>query len=124
MVGRLNHAAFLIPLARHFLNRLRNRIQFSQPQKQEIMLPCEEISNITLWVKFPETANQGISMNRLTTRQPTRVCLSDSCPFGVAGYSISGRAWRIKMPTSSPPPQHGDSRFNNVFELLGSAVTV
>jgi hypothetical protein len=75
-----------------------------------------------LWVKFLETANQGISMNRLTIRQPTRVCLSDSCPFGVAGYSISGQAWRIQIPSSLP--LQGDGRFNNVFEFLGSAVTV
>jgi hypothetical protein len=122
MVGRLNYAAFLIILARHFLNRLRNRIQRSQPQKEETTLPREEISDMILWVKFLETANQGISVNRLTIRQPTRVCLSDSCPFGVAGYNISGRAWRIKIPSSSP--LHGDSRFNNVFESLRSAVTV
>jgi hypothetical protein len=122
MVGRLNHAAFLIPLARHFLNRLRNRIQRSQPQKQEITLSREEISDMILWVTFLETANKGISMNRLTIRQPTRICLSDSCPFGVAGYSIGGRAWRIRIPASSP--LYGDGRFNNVFEFLGSAVTV
>jgi hypothetical protein len=33
MVGQLNHATFLIPLTRHFLNRLGNRIQRSQLKK-------------------------------------------------------------------------------------------
>ena len=40
----------------------------------------------------------------------------------MAGYSISGRAWGIMIPASSP--LHGDGRFNNLFEFLGSAVTV
>jgi hypothetical protein len=60
-------------------------------------------------------------MNRITIRQPTRLCMSDTCPWGIAGYSLSGRGWCIVIPPCTP--LCGNSRFNNLFEFIGTAVT-
>jgi hypothetical protein len=60
-------------------------------------------------------------MNRVTIRQPTRLCISDACPWGIAGYSLRGRSWRIVIPPCTP--LRGDNRFNNIFEFIGTAVT-
>jgi hypothetical protein len=47
--------------------------------------------------------------------------MSDACPWGIAGYSLGGRGWRIVIPHCTP--LRGDSRFNYLFEFIGTAVT-
>jgi hypothetical protein len=61
-------------------------------------------------------------MNLLTLRRPSQVGISDSCPFGMGGFTWHGRAWRIRIPTSSS--LYGVSEANNVLEFLAMAVTI
>jgi hypothetical protein len=121
-VGRLNHAAYVIPLARHFLNRLRSRLLFRKPKTQEITLSRHESKDLALWRRFLIMAHDGLSINRLTIRQPTRLTFSDTCPFGFGGYNLQGRAWRIRIPHLCP--LRGDGRFNNLFEFMGMAIGI
>jgi hypothetical protein len=119
--GRLNHAGFVIPLARHFLNRLRLRIKRNLPKNQQLTLSTEELADLQLWLKFLNLARAGISLNRLTLRRPTQLGLSDSCPFGLGGFSLQGRAWRLRVPPSLA--FHGDSTINNLLEFLAMMLT-
>jgi hypothetical protein len=121
-VGRLNHVAYIIPLSRHFLNRIRLRIRTRKHKNQELSLAQDELEDFELWIVFLTQANQGISMNKITIRQPTKICWSDSCPFGIGGFLLSGRAWRIRIPDSSPI--YGLDIANNVLEFLGMMVTI
>jgi hypothetical protein len=59
-VGRLNHAAYVIPLARHFLNRLRSRLLFRKPKTQEITLSRHESKDLALWRHFLIMAHDGL----------------------------------------------------------------
>jgi hypothetical protein len=59
-------------------------------------------------------------VDRITIRQPTQLCISDTYPWGIAGYSLRGHGWRIVIPHCTP--LRGDSRFNNLFEFIGMAV--
>jgi hypothetical protein len=86
--GRLNHASFVIPLARHFLNRLRLRTRRRLPKLQQLTLSTEELRDLHLWLKFLNLARAGISLNRMTIRRPTQLGLSDSCPFGLGGFTL------------------------------------
>lgn len=61
-------------------------------------------------------------MNLLVTRNPTRLGWSDSCPYGLGGFTLSGRAWRLRI--SDLWPFHGDDTANNVLEFLGMAITI
>ena len=61
-------------------------------------------------------------MNQTTISQPTKICWSGSCPFGIGSFLLSGRAWRIRIPESSPAD--GINMGNNVLEFLGMTVTV
>ena len=121
-VGRLNHAAYLIPLSRHFLNRIHLRLRVRKHKNQALSLTQEELDDFDLWVFFLTQARTGISMNQMTIRQPTKICWSDSCPFGIGGFLLSGRAWRIRIPESSPI--YGIDIANNVLEFLGMMVTI
>ena len=125
MIGRLNHASFLIPLSRHFLNEIRRKCegaQGGQAARQTVRLNEHEIADLKLWLEFLDLARKGISINILTVRTPTRMAWSDSCPFGLGGYSLHGRAWRIRVPHDSP--FYGDDTANNVLEFLGMAISV
>ena len=48
--------------------------------------------------------------------------LGDSCSFGISGLLLSGRAWRIRIPDSSPI--YGLDIANNVLEFFGMMVTI
>jgi hypothetical protein len=121
-VGRLNHAAYVIPLSRHFLGRLRQRLHFIQNNRQEVTLSKHELADLSLWAHFLLSAREGISMNLLTLRRPSQVGISDSCPFGMGGFTWSGRAWRLQIPPSSTI--YNVSEANNVLEFLAMAVTI
>jgi len=54
--------------------------------------------------------------------KPTHLAWSDLCPFGIGGYTLSGRAWRIQIP--KPFPFKGDDEANNVLEFLGMAISI
>jgi hypothetical protein len=65
---------------------------------------------------------QTKEMNRVTTRQPSKIGWLGSCPFEIGGFLLSGRAWRVRIPPSSPI--YGVYIENNVLEFLGMVVTV
>jgi hypothetical protein len=121
-VGRLNHAGFVIPMARHFLNRLRLRTENHRNKRQELTLNSEELADLELWLNFLAGAHRGISFNQLTIRQPSRLCFSDSCPFGLGGFSLSGKAWRLRIPRDCA--FYGASGINNFLEFLAMVLTI
>jgi hypothetical protein len=49
-VGQLNHAAFVIPMSRHFLNRLRDRLKPRQRKNQRLTLSPLELDDLQLWL--------------------------------------------------------------------------
>jgi hypothetical protein len=122
LVGWLNHAPYGIPLARHFLNHLCMRIKVRRPKKQQMQFSRDELLNLHLWQRLLLAAKRGVSLNPLTIRMPTLIGWSDSCPFGIGGYSLSGRAWRVRIPRSSL--LYGLSVFNNLFKFLGMVINI
>jgi len=125
MIGRLNHASFVIPLSRHFLNEIRKKCERAprhNVDRQIVRFNEHEIADLNLWVEFLDQARRGISINLLTVRTPTRMAWSDSCPFGLGGYSLQGRAWRIRVPRDCP--LYGDDTANNVLEFLAMAISI
>jgi hypothetical protein len=122
LVGRLNHASYVILLARHFLGRLRQPLHINQSANQHLSFSKEEVADLHLWTKFLLSAHQGISLNNLTLWQPSQIGLSDSCPFGMGGFTWTGHAWRLRVP--SEYLLHGVSEANNVLEFLAMAITI
>jgi hypothetical protein len=112
----------VIPLARHFLNRIRLRIKDRRHKNQQLTLRRDDIRDLELWVDFLQQARSGISLNCLTIRKPSKIGWSDSCPFGLGGFLLSGRAWRFQIPSFSPI--YGNDIANNVLEFLGMLVTI
>ncbi len=122
LLGRLNHAALVIPLSGHFLNRIRQRISSRSFIHQQLSLRRDEIDDLRLWQMFLHHAHQGLSMNLLVHRRPTVIGCSDSCPMGIGGFLLDGFAWRLRIPTCSLIYQRKQS--NNVLEFLGMAINI
>ncbi|OEU05830.1 hypothetical protein FRACYDRAFT_257959 [Fragilariopsis cylindrus CCMP1102] len=194
LIGRLNHASFVIPLSRHFLSNLRSKLkirprpnsrakskpksnpsteprsteprpeprpteprtdpsqapipgtasesssdnrtvfqrvagkvtglvtkatsktQFRWLRNQTYRLSDEDCSDLRLWLLLLEKAAKGISLNGLTMRNPTMLSVSDSCPFGLGGFTSNGSAWRLQVSESSPI--YGNCISNNALEFL------
>jgi hypothetical protein len=188
LIGRLNHASYVIPLSRHFLSNLRSKLvskprpksrskpgpsqeprtdpspipnpksetlpgttpdlrsdnrtviervtgkvvdlaakaaskaNFRWNRNQTYRLGDEDMEDLKVWIRLLEQALGGISLNGLTMRNPTMLSISDSCPFGLGGFTTNGSAWRLKVRGSSPI--YGDCVSNNVLEFLAMTITV
>ena len=130
IIGKLQHASYVIPLASHFLSSFRRRVSKMQEKLGNSFwarftyfhLSKEELADLTLWKELLHQAHKGISLNGLTLRRPTQLGFSDSCPYGLGGFTHFGRAWRLKIDQSSPI--YGVDAANNALEFLGMAITL
>jgi len=119
-IGRLNHAAYVIPSARAFLCQLR-RLELHLARSGKPATPDKgQKDELRHWCYFLHRASLGISINLLTYRQPTTFLRADACEHGLGGISInSGAAWRFEIP----PPLRGHLSLN-LLEYLASAITI
>jgi len=118
VIGRLNHVASIIPLARHFmscLNFTNSRASMFKP----IFLNKNTIEDMTLWLDILHVSRQGISMNLLTFRHPDIVYWSDACNSGIGGYSSKGHAWRWQIPTELQNRAH-----INLLEFIAELICI
>ena len=116
-IGRLVHLSMVLPFVHHFLSRIRE-LHLRAKRKRSIAIPQIVIDDLNLMLFFIEKAQAGVDMNLLSYREPTHLYRSDSCPEGLGGYSLSGHAWRFKIPE--------DLKFrasNNLLEHLASIIT-
>jgi hypothetical protein len=98
LMGRLNHAAVVVPLSRHFTGRLYQALGRAKAAGR-VLLNENQTQDLQLWLKFLDAGARGISINRLVCRWPTRVIRVDACPQGIGGYCLSsGIAWRYQLP--------------------------
>jgi hypothetical protein len=73
LVGRLNHVAFVIPAARHFVGGIRHFEEISYPTTKAIrQIPRGMLEDLSSSLDFLERTQRGISLNILTIREPTK----------------------------------------------------
>ena len=100
IVGRLNHAGYVLPFGKYFLNRLRKRLsKVRRRNYRTTIFEQKEIDDIILWKKllFYACIN-GIDLNHINFTEPSITCYSDACEYGMGGYIVGGPAWRFKIP--------------------------
>ena len=94
LIGRINHVGFIIPQARHFINRLR-REEARAEKHRATRLTREAKEDLKLWLNFIQYAKRGISINSVVFRTPTSISISDACETGMGGYDpLTGKMWR------------------------------
>jgi hypothetical protein len=97
VTGRLNHAASIIPMSRHFLSRLHFNLS-KMKEFKSYYLSKQVLKDLQLWLRILEKANKGISLNLLTYRAPNKLYWSDACEYGLGGFSSDGKVWRWHIP--------------------------
>jgi len=97
LVGRLEHVCYIIPSARHFMNRLRLASMIADTYRVA-SLSNEVKLDLKLWIKFLSKAHEGISINNVVFRSPTSIPLSDASETGIGGYSLQHNIlWRYEF---------------------------
>ena len=116
-IGRLGHFTLVVPGVHNFLSCLRDLQQMATHRRSvKISETCR--NNLILMICFLKIAKQGIDMNLIAFRRPTHVYRSDSCPFGLRGYSDKGFVWGFELPE--------ELRFrasNNLLEYIASIIS-
>ena len=64
LIGKLNHVCFIIPGVRHFMNNLRKTERLAK-FKPKVKLSRGTQDDLRLWLSFLESAERGISINRV-----------------------------------------------------------
>jgi hypothetical protein len=118
LIGCLGHLGMVLPFVYHFLSRLREWHHKSKNKRYPTIMPSECRLDLGLMKTFLDKANAGIDMNLLSFRRPTHVYRSDSCPFGLGGYSDTGFAWRFELQ-----PGLRFRASNNLLEFMASIIS-
>ena len=118
LIGRLNHADFIIPLSRHFLSRIRG---LKEKAKFHNMVSVSYVirQDLKLWQFFLKQTKQGINMNLLTYRFPTHVAVTDACEAGLGILLSNGMAARWDIPKYLQQRAH-----INLLEFLGQLAAI
>ncbi len=87
----------MVPNSRPFLGRLYRASERARACGS-VKLSDSQVEDLKLWESFVDAAAEGISINRLVFRWPTRIVRVDACPQGMGGYGLqSGVAWRMLL---------------------------
>ena len=119
LIGKLNHAAFVIPFSRYFLNRIRHSQKLSEkygPQN----LSKSTVDDLELFKEFLAImSTSGTSIPNITYSLPDFVCWSDASSYGIGGFNHEGLAWQWRIP------QHLVGKASiNLLEFVASVVTI
>jgi hypothetical protein len=101
---------------------LRLRTKHRLHKCQQLTLNHKELEDLQLWLHFLSRAHTGISFNQITVPKPTHLGFSDSCPFGLGGFTNKGRAWQLLIPRDCA--FYVESEINNLLEFLAMVVTI
>ena len=119
LIGKLNHAAFIIPFTRYFLNRLRFKLELMK-KKGPLTLSKSETEDLIFFKDaLAKMSTDGAPIESITYSYPDIFCWSDASEFGIGGFDHTGSAWRWLIP---PHLQHTVSI--NVLEFIASISTI
>ena len=118
-IGRLNHAGYIIPQGRYFLNRLRHLLAKCKKMGPQ-PIPQSAHDDLHLWLKIIHcVSRKGVNINNITFTEPTEICISDACEHGIGGYNMSGKAWRFQLPKEMI-----GTLSINLLEFIAAAITI
>ena len=98
MIGRQTHAANIMPMARHFICRIRYAQSKMLYSEHEYTLKKNVLLDLKLALEILEKASKGISMNLLTFRLPIVAHFVDAAEHGLGGCNSWGFYWFIEFP--------------------------
>jgi hypothetical protein len=98
MVCRQTHAANILPMARHFICRIRYAQSKMRVPTHEYKLSKRVLEDLRLALEILTVAHKGVSMNLLTFRLPQVGYFVDAADHGLGGWNSWGSYWFIEFP--------------------------
>jgi hypothetical protein len=98
MVGRQTHAANILPMARHFICRIRFAQSKMRVSHHQYQLSKRVLDDLQLALEILTVAYQGVSLNLLTFRLPQVGYFVDAAEHGLGGWNSWGSYWFIELP--------------------------
>ena len=98
MIGRQTHAANILPMARHFICRIRFAHSRMHVKNFEYRLSKWVLEDLQLALEILQMANTGVSMNLLTFRLPRVGYFVDAAEHGLGGWNSWGAYWLMELP--------------------------
>ena len=100
LIGKLNHAAHIIPAARYFLNQLCHLLKRGGkwgPQRLQLW----HHQDLHLWMKYLQhETHKGVPINNTVFVKLSVTLCSNACEYGKGGYSENDLAWRRRIPAA------------------------
>ena len=97
VVGRLTNASSILPMARHFLPRLRF-FQSKMSKFKKYTLNKTLIEDLTLCLRILKKTRDGISLNSVSFRLPNMCYFEDACNHGLGGWNHHGDFYDFFLP--------------------------
>ena len=122
IIGRFNHTGVIIHISRYFLTCLRFRLQkYSRAHgSTKVKLAPWDLMDLALWKDMIQHLTKtGVSINNICHVAPSSTTYSDSCEFGIGGYTMQGPAWRYLIPR-----RLRNRASINLLEFIGAIVTI
>ena len=120
LVSRFGYSCIVQQMGYHFLHRLRYKIDRSTNGNCTVNYTQRDIADLIIWKRLLSKANKGVSFNLIVYCRPTKMYLSDACPYGMGGFSLLlGRAWYMQLPI-----ELAGKVSNNLFEYLAQIICI
>ena len=121
ILGKLEHVITMLAMMGHFMNNLyalEIKAAKSISHNQKILNRVKE--DLQLHRKFLKIANEGISMNLLTFRNPNHIIIGDACEHGLGAFYVqSGGAYSWIIPEELRGRAH-----INLLEFLTQVIQI
>ena len=118
LIGKLSHAAHVIPLEQYFLNQILHLIKRGGGGTQRLQLLHR--LDLQMWMKFLErVTTKGVPIKNIVFVKPSVTLWSDVCEYSIGGCSKNFLAWRWRIPET----WHGKITLN-LLDFIASAVTI
>ena len=97
VLGRMTNASSILPLARHFLPRLRFFLS-KMAKYKTYTLNKTMIADLEICLKILTRAHGGISLNSISFRLPDICYWEDACNHGLGGWNHLGEFFDFQIP--------------------------
>ena len=97
LIGHLNYAAKIAPLAYHFLGYMQCSLKKTR-KRGRINLSAEALADLELWHYLLSNGNSGTSMNIIAECYLDHIFSTNSCENSIRGFSLfSDQAWCFEL---------------------------
>ena len=119
LIGKLNHAAFITPFSRFFLNQIRHQMMLAKKFGSQKLSKNTKEDLILFKDLLAIMSTNKASIANITHSLPDYFCWSNACNHGIGVFNSMGQAWQWNIPK-----EYINKISINLLEFIASVVTI